>query len=109
MIQQQLLLIGLVLLLVLILTSKRNYTRKLIVFLVNYIIKYCFICLNRHNVFILGDSNRSVTNTDLNELVYLECAIKESLRLYPPVPYIAREAKENANNLFCPEKISYNE
>ncbi len=29
-------------------------------------------------------------------MVYLNCAIKESLRLYPPVPYISREAKENA-------------
>jgi len=44
---------------------------------------------------VFGDSNRPISHNDLSKMVYLECAIKESLRLYPPVPYIAREAKED--------------
>ncbi|XP_065891833.1 cytochrome P450 4A6-like [Dysidea avara] len=36
-----------------------------------------------------------VTWEDLNKLVYISMCIKESLRLYPPVPFVARELKED--------------
>ncbi|CAF4453267.1 unnamed protein product, partial [Adineta steineri] len=41
------------------------------------------------------DCDRPCTIEDLNELEYLECVIKESLRLYPSVPFIAREIQED--------------
>lgn len=44
---------------------------------------------------IFGDSKRSATFADTLQMNYLERVIFETLRMYPPVPIIAREVKEN--------------
>ncbi|XP_065578507.1 cytochrome P450 4c3-like [Artemia franciscana] len=44
---------------------------------------------------IFGQTHRPVTIDDLSEMKFLECCIKEALRLYPSVPVIARELRED--------------
>ncbi|XP_067130119.1 cytochrome P450 4C1-like [Centruroides vittatus] len=38
-----------------------------------------------------NDTNRNITVDDLLKMKYLECVIKESMRIYPPVPIIGRK------------------
>ncbi|CAK1601225.1 unnamed protein product [Parnassius mnemosyne] len=44
---------------------------------------------------IFGESQRAPTVEDLNNMKYLECCIKESLRLYPSVPFMSRFTTED--------------
>ncbi|XP_046392776.1 cytochrome P450 4c3 isoform X2 [Ischnura elegans] len=45
---------------------------------------------------IFGDDDRKIKMKDLQDMQYLECCIKDALRLYPSVPLIARQLKEDA-------------
>ncbi|XP_063377556.1 cytochrome P450 4V2-like [Cydia fagiglandana] len=44
---------------------------------------------------IFGDSNRDLTVEDLPKLKYMEAVVKETLRLYPPVPITMREVTDD--------------
>lgn len=41
------------------------------------------------------DRDRDVTKADVNKLKYLECCIKETLRLFPSIPLIGRHLEED--------------
>ncbi|KAH8398726.1 hypothetical protein KR222_001291, partial [Zaprionus bogoriensis] len=42
-----------------------------------------------------SDRSRAVTSRDLNEMKYLECVMKESLRMHPPVPLVGRKLQSD--------------
>lgn len=69
------------------------------------------VCNSQRKIYeemeqIFGDSKRLATMADLHEMRYLECCIKESLRLYPSVPFIARNlTQETVLSKFCHANI----
>ncbi|XP_052853453.1 probable cytochrome P450 4ac1 [Drosophila gunungcola] len=53
----------------------------------------------------LPEDSDEITVFQFNKLVYLECVIKESLRMFPSVPFIGRECVEESvvNGLILPK------
>ncbi|NXU36597.1 CP4V2 protein, partial [Drymodes brunneopygia] len=46
---------------------------------------------------VFGNTERSVTTDDLKNLRYLECVVKEALRLFPSVPMFGRTLREDCS------------
>ena len=42
-----------------------------------------------------GDKERPITTMDLSKMKYLEYCVKESLRLFPSVPFMSRELQND--------------
>ncbi|KAI2473977.1 hypothetical protein C4B38_000071 [Diabrotica virgifera virgifera] len=59
-------------------------------------------------ITVLGDAQKQPDLNDLNELKVMERFIKETLRLFPPVPYIARTLDEDIelNGYLIPKEAS---
>lgn len=58
---------------------------------------------------ILGnDSSKAVTIQDINQMSYLEMVIKETLRIYPPIPFFGRKIENEftAGGVTLPAGIS---
>jgi len=46
------------------------------------------------SIFSTGDHNRPPTYEDLQQMEYLERVIKETLRIFPPLPVFGRSLEE---------------
>lgn len=61
---------------------------------------------------IFGTSDRDCTNDDLKQMKYLEKCLKESLRMYPSVPFFGRTVEQDVviseylKNIFYSSEIS---
>lgn len=53
------------------------------------------------NNCVKGESDRPINTEDLKKLKYLECVIKEALRLFPSVPFFARSLGEDCHISEC--------
>lgn len=55
------------------------------------------------------DTNRCVTSDDLKRMKYLECCLKETMRLYPPVPIVGRvlEHDQVIDNQTVPKGVQF--
>ncbi|XP_023222863.1 cytochrome P450 4C1-like [Centruroides sculpturatus] len=56
-----------------------------------------------------NDMSRDITIDDLTKMIYLECVIKESMRIYPPFPLIARKnpSKIKIGNYVLPANSTF--
>lgn len=63
-----------------------------------YLVKFICIILIALLLFCIdNDNERPCTMSDVMEMDYLERVIKETLRLFPPVPMIGREIEETVD------------
>jgi len=56
------------------------------------------------SIFLNGDQNRAPTNKDFQQMKYVEMVIKETLRLFPPLPFLGRKLDEDMQigEYMCP-------
>lgn len=56
------------------------------------------------SIFLNGDYNRAPTYKDFQQMKYIEMVIKETLRLFPPLPFIGRRLDEDMKigEYMCP-------
>lgn len=59
------------------------------------------------SIFSTGDRNRPPTYEDLQQMEYLERVIKETLRIFPPLPVFGRSLDEEMKigEHLCPAGI----
>ncbi|KAF5272199.1 hypothetical protein FQA39_LY01281 [Lamprigera yunnana] len=57
---------------------------------------------------VFGKTNRPITKDDLSKLIYMEKVVKETMRIYPPVPVIARSITEDVDldGIILPSGVS---